>query len=206
MKKPSKLKYPNFEAKYPWLSILFKAYYRNDVGIYKELKIFTKESRRKIACKKGCFTCCLNPVVPITLIELMGISWYISEIIDDFAIREQLKGQMLQNKETPVCPFLINNECSIYPIRPIACREFFMTGLPCRPNEDPIVSRPNDIWFPSRNIARKTAMELLSFYDFQTDTEKLRAYEAGYISQNSSDMHSIDWSQMISTMNLFETA
>jgi len=136
----------------------------------------------------------------------MGISWYISEIIENLIIREQLKVQMLNHKETLACPFLINNECSIYPIRPIACREFFMTGIPCRPNENPVETRPNDIWHPSRNVARKTAMELLSFYGFQTDTEKLQAYEAGYIHQNARDMHSIDWTQMISTMNLFETA
>ncbi len=105
----------------------------------------------------------------------MGISWYVSEIITDSAIRNILKVQMKNHKDKLSCPFLVNKECSIYPLRPIACREFHIIGKPCTAGEDPIKSRQEDIWTPSRNVARKTAMELLRFFGFKTEKERLDA-------------------------------
>ena len=206
MRKPARLRFEEHERKYEWLTILLRAYYKNDLGAYNEMLKFLKKNKRKTACFKGCYNCCLNPVVPITAIELMGISWYVSEIITDSAIRDNLKVQMQNHKDNLSCPLLVNKECSIYPLRPIACREFHIIGKPCTAGEDLIKSRPGDIWTPSRKVARKTAMELLRFFGFSTEKERLDAYEDGYIHQNTRDMHSMDWTEMVKTMNLFDKA
>lgn len=169
------------------------------------LKYF-KKKKTKIGCHKGCYNCCLNPVVPITEIELRGISWYVSEIITDSDVRDNLKAQMQHHKGHLSCPFLVNRECSIYPLRPIACREFHIIGEPCTEGENPSKSRPEDIWTPSRKIARKTAMKLLPAFGFSTQREMLDAYEDGYIHRNSRDMHAIDWSEMVKVMNHFDSA
>jgi len=204
MKKPTRLKFDDYERKYEWLSILLRAYYRNDLGTYDEMHKFHKKNKRKIACTQGCYNCCLNPIVPITQIELMGISWYVSEIINDYAMRTILKQQMQDHEDKLSCPFLINHECSIYPIRPIACREYHVIGNPCAKGENVVEARPGDIWSPSRKVARKTAMELLRFYGFKTEKERLDAYEDGFIHRNAKDMHTIEWGEMVKTMNLFD--
>ena len=206
MRKPARLRFEEHERRYDWLTILLKAYYQNDLGTYNEMLKFFKKNKRKIACYKGCYNCCLNPVAPITEIELMGISWYVSEIITDSATRDNLKVQMQNHKENLSCPFLVNRECSIYPLRPIACREFHIIGKPCATGEDPIKSRPEDIWTPSRNVARKAAMELLRFFGFSKQKEMLDAYEDGYIHRNARDMDAIDWTELIKVMNHFDTA
>jgi Fe-S-cluster containining protein len=204
MNKPARLKFDEYEKKYKWLPLLLRAYYRNDLGTYDEMHKFHKKSKRKIACTQGCYNCCLNPIVPITQIEFMGISWYASEIINDVDIRNILKQQLQEHKDKLSCPFLVNHECSIYPIRPIACREFHVIGKPCSKDENLVETRPGDIWSPSRKVARKTAMELLRFYGFETEKERLDAYEYGFIHRNTKDMHTIDWNEILNTMNIFE--
>ena len=206
MRRPSRLRFKEHERKYDWLTTLLNAYYQNDTGTYNEKIKFRKKKKTKIACYKGCYNCCLNPVVPITEIELMGISWYVSEIIDDSTVRDNLKAQMQNYKDNLSCPFLVNKECSIYPLRPIACREFHVIGKPCTPGEDPIKTRSEDIWSPSRKVARKTAMKLLPFFGFSTQKEMLDAYEDGYIHRNARDMHAIDWTGVIKVMNHLNSA
>ncbi len=206
MRKSIRLRFEEHENKYEWLSTLLRAYYQNDTGTYNEMLKHFKKKKTKIACFKGCYDCCLNPVVPITEIELMGISWYVSEIIKDANVRDNLKAQMKNYKDNVSCPFLVNGECSIYPLRPIACREFHVIGEPCTRGQDPIKSRPNDIWTPSRKVARKTAMKLLPAFGFSTQREMLGAYEDGYIRRNSRDMNAIDWSEIVKVMNQFDSA
>lgn len=206
MRNPTRLKFEEHERKYGWLTILLRAYYQNDLGTHNEMLTFFEKNKRKIACYKGCYNCCLNPVVPITEIELMGISWYVSEIITDPATLDNLKVQMHSHKDNLSCPLLVNGECSIYPLRPIACREFHIIGKPCTAGEDIATSRPEDIWAPSREVARKTAMELLPFFGFSTQKEMNDAYENGYIHQNTRDMHTIDWTEMIKRMSYFDSA
>ncbi len=206
MRKPVRFRFEEHERKYEWLTILLRSYFKNDLGTYNEMLKFRKKNKRKIACFQGCYNCCLNPIVPITKIELMGISWYVSEIIKDTAIRNILKVQMKNHKDKLSCPFLVNQECSIYPLRPIACREYYVIGDPCTTGENIIKTRPEDTWTPSRKVARKTAMELLRFFGFKTKKERLDAYEDGYVRKNTRDMHSMDWTEMVKTMNLFDKA
>jgi Fe-S-cluster containining protein len=196
VKKPTQLRFKEHEKRYDWLSMLLQAYYQNDLGTYQEMQELLTNAGAKIACQKGCYRCCINQAVPITEIELMGISWYVSEGICDLNVKEKLRSQMREHKNNRTCPFLLNGECAIYPLRPIACREFHVTRKPCASGEDVLFSRSGDIWYPSRAVGRKTAAQLLPFYGFRKPKEIDMAFEAGFIHKNTRDMHSIDWAEM----------
>jgi len=65
----------------------------------------TKQENIKIQCDKGCYYCCYQKV-QISTPSAIVIKTHTESILP------------LQNK----CEFLKNNECSIYNIRPLACR------------------------------------------------------------------------------------
>jgi Fe-S-cluster containining protein len=196
VKKPTLIKFKEHEKRYDWLPMLFQAYYQNDLGTYQEMQGLLAMATTKIACHKGCYNCCINQTVPITQIELMGISWYVSEGISDLNVKEKLRRQILQYEHNQSCPFLLDGECAIYPLRPIACREFHVLRNPCASGEEVLLTRPGDIWGPSRAIGRKTALKLLPFYGFKKPREIEMAFEAGFIHENTQDMHLINWAEI----------
>jgi len=200
VKKPTRLRFEEHEKRYEWLSMLLEVYYQNDLGTYQEMQGLLANATVKIVCQKGCSICCINQAVPITEIELVGISWYVPEGIGDLNVKEKLRSQMRGYKNNRACPFLLNGECAIYPLRPIACREFHVLRKQCASGEDVVLSRPGDIWSPSREVSRKTAAQLLPFYGFKKPKEIEIAFESGFIHENTRDMHSIDWADMANLM------
>lgn len=71
-------------------------------------------------CQKGCAYCCKIPV-EITSIEAALISRETSKIINSYSTIKKLK------KNYSYCPFLdkSNASCTIYSVRPLACRSFY---------------------------------------------------------------------------------
>lgn len=192
-------RYPDDEARHPWLSILLDTYHVVDVGISIELKEEHKKRKSKIACHKGCSNCCLRPNVPITPLELLGISWFATEKLKG-EVREEVKKQLLHHRQTPQCPFLVNSLCSTYPVRPNACRIFFVFGEPCGPGEQLHLTRPEDIWTHSRDVARRVAMTMLPFYGITGKRKKIDAFEDGYIASISTPMHEVSWEELYHKM------
>jgi Fe-S-cluster containining protein len=90
----------------------------------------------QISCKRGCAHCChLN--VDLTKPEAEYIISYCEENnieIDKAKFKAQLN--LTQDNrhlsKDSACPFLKNNECSIYEARPIACRTYFVMNAPER--------------------------------------------------------------------------
>jgi Fe-S-cluster containining protein len=85
--------------------------------------IFSKYS----PCKNGCSSCCLIHVV-VTDIEKNIINNYIEnnklmyrQIKPNKILSENEYCEKYNGKE---CPFLEDKKCSIYPVRPFACRRF----------------------------------------------------------------------------------
>jgi len=76
------------------------------------------EWARYAICKKGCSHCCHQPVA-ITPQE--------AALIGDYIGRKPSKPrhQKYDRESRDPCPFLKDNACSIYKVRPIACRTFF---------------------------------------------------------------------------------
>jgi Fe-S-cluster containining protein len=93
-------------------------------------------------CKAGCNQCCKNYGSP----QILPIEWEnIKEYLDNsdehyktsikkslLEIKNNLREMLNRNNKLPVdkvvnnitCPFLQNELCSIYPIRPLVCRMF----------------------------------------------------------------------------------
>jgi Fe-S-cluster containining protein len=185
-------KYIEDEKKYIWLPILLDVYYSIDSEYEKSLKEESKKRGQRVVCERGCSCCCIEQTVPITQLELQGISWYVIERLE-VELRNKIKVRLLNHKEIKECPFLIDEFCSIYEMRPIACRSFFVFNKKCTPNEDVLKQRSNDIFFGNRSISQKAAWLMLPYYGFLTPEEKAVAFEDGFIMSVSRPMHTFDW-------------
>jgi Fe-S-cluster containining protein len=202
-KRNKRERYPQDEAKYEWLPLLLDAYHVSDEGITEELGEEGERRGHRVACHKGCHVCCLKPAVPITPLEFKGISWYVSENMGE-PVRSKVREQLLKHQESTACPFLVEQECSIYPVRPLACRQFYMFREVCKEGEDPAESRPADMFQPSRDIAQRVSLVMLPHYGITEYAEKVKAFEAGYIGRQAGLMCNCDWNLLVHTMNIFD--
>lgn len=97
-------------------------------------------TRGRLACQQGCDFCCYPPV-SASVPEVANIVAYISS---QLSTEQQQRltfrvGQVYQQvhpmsgaqrEATSVaCPYLENGRCSIYPVRPLACRGFNSTSV-----------------------------------------------------------------------------
>lgn len=98
----------------------------------KKLSKYFEDQSPYIFCKKGCAKCCQHGDYPFKKIEIDYLLYGFSKLPTD-------KKQIILNKIDAVkkeklnsgdknymyeCPFLINNECSVYEYRGVICRTF----------------------------------------------------------------------------------
>ncbi len=80
-----------------------------------------------IKCKKGCAYCCKEGEYPMSELEFINLMMFYNELNEDIKdkINEKIDN-LLQNPKEKIyeCPFLIDNECKVYPARAIICRTF----------------------------------------------------------------------------------
>ncbi len=91
-----------------------------------------------VACQRGCSYCC-HSATPVTAQEAFRIARYISSQagteagLDAARVAEQandwsnLSTEELLTK-TEACPLLSDHACSVYQVRPLACRQYFSTS------------------------------------------------------------------------------
>lgn len=180
------------ESKYAWLKPLLDTYELFEKEYPQYIKQENTKRQKQIACSKGCSVCCKNPKVPILPFEIMGLSWYLTELMEETK-KEIILEQIKNHKSTLQCPFLLNEECSIYPVRPIACRIFYIYGTQCLLNEDIIETRFNDILMPSREIGLKSAYILLPLFGIKDKKEQELAFFSGFIENQTVMMHDLNW-------------
>lgn len=133
-------KRPEFEEEKekPWLTKVLNAYQGIDEYIYEQNK------DKNVACKKGCKNCCCQ-TVHITSIEHMTIEWYVKNKSDK---KEQIKENL--KEKSPWCPFLVEDCCAIYPIRPLNCRQVLAYNKECNLFEGIggiLLTRPHEIFW-----------------------------------------------------------
>lgn len=87
-----------------------------------------------IFCKKGCAKCCKNSRYFFSKIEFEYLKLGYEQL--DFMTKakiktniEKLKQEYENNNDSYACPFLINDECSVYEYRGIVCRTFGLSQL-----------------------------------------------------------------------------
>jgi Fe-S-cluster containining protein len=109
------------------LSAMASVHHTMDEMIAEEIK------GERISCAKGCAYCChIN--VDINLLEAMVIVHYCNAMgidIDYSYLKQQGKlhghdKERAMSQTHSACVFLKNNECSIYPVRPINCRKYLV--------------------------------------------------------------------------------
>jgi len=180
----------------PILTIILDTYHVFDTGTRMELEEEEFKRQAKVCCADGCTACCLRPMVPATEIEILGLWWFLLTRADD-STREMVIERLLGRKQTAECPFLINNLCSIYPMRPLACRILHVFTKPCDKEEYIYQSRRGDVWSPSQEIGRKSAVVLLDYYGFKRPQDKVKAYKEGFIPAQSRFIPDYNWEGLI---------
>lgn len=117
----------------------------------------TEEKGKSVSCKAGCAACCrqLVPIGEIEAVRLQELVEQMSEAdkgkvktrfadalekLNEAGLLEKLRNlsalSINERKEVAneyfrlqiECPFLENESCTIYPDRPIACREYLVTS------------------------------------------------------------------------------
>ncbi len=91
-------------------------------------------------CKRGCSWCCHQPVFANSY-ELDALSTYVGRNFSEEAqttlvekasnkltLTKNLAGEKLLNSKHP-CPLLIDGACSVYDVRPVACRIYLSSNV-----------------------------------------------------------------------------
>lgn len=112
------------------------------------------ENKNDISCKAGCTACCYIEL-DVSGLEAALIVEYCKE--NSIAIdREYLKKQAANGRssysEVSRCEFLKEDLCSIYPVRPVACRKHFV-------KTDPILC----------NSAKNLSSTIAKYFDINTE-------------------------------------
>ncbi|OMD71855.1 YkgJ family cysteine cluster protein [Paenibacillus odorifer] len=181
------------ENKLEWLKALLDSYHYSDVGTRIELESQFKTNNKILACGEGCSNCCQNTQVPINEIELMGLSWYVSEEMDSETF-QRITPQLINHLETTACPFLLDGRCSVYEVRPIACRVFNVFGKKCEEREDISFSRPEDIAHTHDvDIAWMVSQKLMPFMGVTDKKQQRYLFEDGFMMRKTRALHTFDW-------------
>lgn len=80
-----------------------------------------------IKCKKGCTYCCKEGEYPISELEYINLMLHYNTLSSEIrGVINQKIVKLIEDDRQKFyeCPFLIDNECSVYPARPIICRAF----------------------------------------------------------------------------------
>jgi Fe-S-cluster containining protein len=184
--------FPQDEPVLPWLSSLLDAYLVVDRGVATAIES-EERAERVPACDRGCSVCCrTNRDIPVYPLELMGLSWFAAEkTLGDQ--RETLMKQLDDHSTGNPCPFLIVQECAIYPLRPMACRQFTLFGTPCAKGEDPYFTRPHDLLTPVRKHLDQAFFIMLSFHGLEKQTDRIRAVENGVLHRLVKNLQTCNW-------------
>jgi len=130
------------------------------------------ETGKAIACRKGCGACCRQPV-PVTHAEARQLAALVKGMpeqerarvqkrfasavqkAEDAGVNSILRGLGGMDEKTKregaqayfsqgiACPFLVDESCSIHPVRPLVCREYLVTSSPehCEKLDGPNIHR-----------------------------------------------------------------
>jgi Fe-S-cluster containining protein len=115
-----------------------KAFAENKIGamlgLYALIDETMARTNRENSCKRGCNFCChIN--VDITDPEAAAIHHHCKENkikVDTKYLKErlQVRAKEVAFSKTAACVFLKNGECSIYAVRPLACRTYLVVNEP----------------------------------------------------------------------------
>ncbi len=91
-----------------------------------DLKKIFDYQREYLACKEGCAHCCKRGDYPMSELEFEYLMLGFEKLSEELKakIKENIKIAKSSSRESYICPFLINDSCSVYQYRPFVCRAF----------------------------------------------------------------------------------
>lgn len=183
-------RFPDAEARRGWLPPLLDALAWIDAGVARCLE----DSDREPACRAGCDHCCLNQLIPVTPLEIHGILWFATECLsagDKERLAERLDGPRQG------CPFLLDRRCLIYPLRPVACRQYIVFDRPCAPDEDAWRERRQDVLVPRPEYRLRADRLMLPYHGFGDEQSIRRALKDQELRRRSQLLFACDWSVLL---------
>ncbi len=183
-----------------WLGMLAEAYRIADEGVV-EVTRQAEEHGHSVACRKGCAACCrAHTEIPVFQPEVMGITWYVVEKLQG-PVRERLHQQLVAHTpEATACPFLIDDACSVHPVRPLACRQFNVLDRVCEEGEDAWYTRRDDVLMPLDEYKHAALGELLPFHGITDPGSQQVAVLSGRAYELARALREYDWSQLAQKM------
>ncbi|MBD3311037.1 MAG: hypothetical protein GF349_00890 [Candidatus Magasanikbacteria bacterium] len=149
----------------------------------------------EIVCKRGCYACCLNPIIPILEIEFTAIQNFICESLDPDTLR-RIMANVLGMENNPKCPFLVEKECAVYEYRPLACRHFLVTSQPCDKYEDVFKTRPHDLVPINKDECRIVAKFMFRAMGFSKQKSNMKA-KRSELMEYTSPLHEFNFRNLI---------
>jgi Fe-S-cluster containining protein len=199
----ARLSFPDDEAKQAWLSLLLEGYAIVDAGVHEGIRREVAQGRM-LACGKGCAACCRSHVtIPVYPLELIGITWYAIEKIHGDT-RAQLIQQLREHKQGEPCPLLVEDSCSVHPLRPMACRQFNVFGKVCAEGEDAYYTRRTDVLTSMRAYADAAFDVMLPFYGVRNSGERQRMIQSGEVHRLVKVLQEYDWPKLAERMQAFD--
>ena len=193
-----RLHFPEDEKRLAWLPLLLDAYAIADTGIAVALRDVEKKQKKKIACGKGCGSCCEHQKdLPFYPHELVGIYWYVSEKLPA-TTRDALKSRLAAHTADAPCPFLIDGSCSIHPLRPLGCRQFNVFTTPCAPGEDPYHTRRDDVLVPLADYTDRAFAAVMPFYSLKPEADVSKAIKL--IRSRIMNLQTYDWKKLVAVI------
>jgi Fe-S-cluster containining protein len=197
-----RLHFPEDEKRLPWLPMLLDAYAIADTGVAVAVRNEEKRGKARLACMKGCGNCCLHQKdLPLYPHELVGIYWYVSEKTVS-PVRDALKDRLASRMAGSACPFLIDDSCSIHPVRPIGCRQFNVFTTACAPGEDPYHTRRHDVLAPLGEYTDRAFAAVIPFYNMKREGDPAAAIKL--IRSQIMNLLSYDWRNLVEIMDRTE--
>ncbi len=177
-------------SRLPWLGALLEAYAILDAGIARAVAA----DSRSPACHSGCHACCLQPI-PVSSLEVQGLRWFSLTHLSGRPAR-MVGAALLLPPLAPGtgCPFLVDGACSVYALRPMACREYIVFGRPCQPGEHVEVLRPGDVLPLPEAAQRRAFATLLPHYGVVGLEAGAAALRDRMVLQDTRILRGHDWS------------
>lgn len=95
-------------------------------SVNKDLEKIFEHQKEYLCCKEGCSKCCERGNYPLSELEFNYLlsGYKILDIEKQNIIKNNIKNLKNENRDSYVCPFLIDKKCSVYNYRPFVCRAF----------------------------------------------------------------------------------
>ncbi|MBU3914234.1 YkgJ family cysteine cluster protein [bacterium] len=196
---PHRLSFPLEETRIKWLPMLLDTYFIADKGVHEGIGRQLKKGR-KLACAKGCSTCCrAHTKIPVYPLELTGLYWYITDKTQG-DLRSKLRVSLENHGKGDPCPMLIEGTCAVHPMRPQACRHFNVFDKVCEEGEDAYYTRREDVLTPIKRSRDEALSNMLPFHKITSRSQRREAMKTGLIHSHAHVLQEVEWALLSKRM------